>query len=1457
MTRIKKFLVSGLLVLVSCCTFLGSAITNFAQSIFSFGSASASTFNGGNTNTSDSNLSQGNILTVNNIPTSAKRGDGETVSLPFYGEGKGVSVTDASGATVNDYVLFVEITDPYGRALTTYNDADATASGGNVNGTNIASNVSEVYFDNAGTPTTLTLNPSTSGMYSVKYHVKSVGGVWTSSREYSIYVSSDSYDLQLISNDSIVMPSTVRIDGTHESESWADTTINVALPLLYDNEGNLIEEDVILGDMVTVDGTNDYYYVIKYTDLTNTTLSAVSSVDSKINTYESYKTYTIRRVLASEIEALNINYTLKINVNTVDNNALTAPTGVLSSDEVVYEKNPFTFEAVAGDNVIDYTLYANDNSQVLDYLTYTITGDASYDSENIDLRATPQSTVSESSASVEQKIYLPSVTATNATDSNNTINAFYYYTVRAVDSSGVYHSGTDYVTMGKDEGGFYFIPHGTPGTRYEIFYNVVDFYGNTVEVADNHAYTIRIRDRKTPEFVYTNSYDVDSTSSSAGLEDISYKIPSTIYVDTEAGAGNYTKLTIPAIWATDESGIDLVTRTITSSNATFIDNEGKNRTGSIYITDNNGKLNVSGNTGIVSTNFTLPTGYSLLPSTYTPTDGEETETTSILSFEALDGDSNYYYDEEERVYKRYTTQGVESDTDEILEDDDLRDLLNSRVATITLDPKVFGEGTYTLRLQVRDSENNSNTSSRTFTFEIVHYAGEDEKPNVSDPTIRFGNVSVGNVTSTQAVSIPVPSVSDINDSRLLVKYFLKVGETYIKVDTDEDGKNVVFNMDDKVVSGSDGFSTLVPNDTDDSSSTLYTLATTAGSNKVELLVFAYNDFADYSADIKAYDAENTTYDGIARASYSISVRYVNDSRAPKFETTNSSDDTIYSLGEIRVNRTEEGKNGVINQYEWVNVDGVTFYDDTNSARIYASVTDTQGNEYAYEDVSGLMRIEQVSNAGGEGYNYRYTFDGIRFRANNADAGNYYTVTYTLVDDGNNVVSYSFVLVSATDKTPPVISGIDGSERTLELGSTLYLNDFEVKDNNTETANISFDITVKNSEGRYFSNICRHDGSQIIFYPTESGTYTITIVAVDDEGNRSDERTLTVNVEDTINPIINTQGDTSSTISILESQLAEHEDDSGNITWDEVTVTLPRFTVEDSWPGKSTTNLNPPMDIGFTATGSITVDFPRAVDGVDSLTFNMNGELITEGVTNSINFTRNENGTYTFNPQNRGKYTVTYNAVDLRGNEADAVEKIVSVGDTENPVISLSSALDSLLEDGFVLGQNNTLTINPKARIRGDENYNVDDLFVSDNVGFDTLNDAEDSDGSVSDPDAENNYNYVNVTISISGGDFDREETDEGYYVYTFKEAGTYTITLTVEDGAGNDGRISRTFEVKAEPTSTVDVTTILGTVLIVVSAVILAGVVIYFVRGTKMLPKKAKAGKDKKTKEEPKDNSKE
>ena len=1431
MTRLKKFVVSGLLVLVSCFSFLGVAISNFAQSIFSYKSAKAASFNPENTGGGES-ITQGNVLSVKSIPTSATKGE----DLDLLSENK-VTVTAADGSAVNDYTLYVEVTNPYGVRITEYN-SEETGSGV-INAT--TATTSDVVVDGAS----IKLNPSASGMYRVKYHVKT-NSTWTSTREYTIYVASEVYDMKLITNDSIVMPTTIRIDGTHQGESWAKNKVDIALPLLYDNEGKLIEDqDIILGDKVQINDAN-YYYVIRYTNLANSTLDSVSPINSVVNTYETYKAYTIK--LVSEENASSIQYKLNITIN---NNTLIYPTEVLTDTAVVYAKNALSFNANPGNNVISYAFYADKNSeQADDYLSYTIKGDAQYNSEDIELIASPASTIRESEASYKQKIYLPAVTATNATDSNTVLPAYYYYTVRAIDSNGIYHSDKDYVVMGKDEGGVYFIPMADPGTRYEIYYNAVDFYGNTVEVDDNNDYEIRIRDRKVPEYYYTSSYDV-TDKDSATLDDLSYKIPNKVYTTDE----NPYELTIPALWAQDESGIEVMTRSIVSSGQTFIDSDKKTRTSSIYVTDNNGSISGSG-TNIVSAGFTLPEGYSLLPKYINEGTEEEPNwvldenTKYILEFDDVPSTS-IYYKGSDGLYRKKASEEAEKNeqTDEVIKDTDLRDLLNSLTVTVKLYPAIFGNGSYSLRLQVRDNENNSNTSSRSFSFEVTN-----SKFDESTPTVKFGNVSVGNVTSEQKISIVAPTAKDSIDTRLLLKYYLVVNTTdsttYIVVNPDEDG-NIVFNMSDKVsTANSEGFCTLGASEGD----TLYDLAIRGGS-KVDLVAFAYNDYANYEVEIKNYNSEDEAYKGIAKGTYSISVRNTEDSEAPLF-AFGTEEEGIQSVQEITATD--------VVQHEWVEVSGVTFYDNSSTARIFATVTDTLGNDYPVQELSPTMVVEQSTNVGGEGYNYKYTFEGIRFMASNADEGNYYTVTYTLVDDGDNVVSYSFVLVAPQDKTPPVISGIDGgtkeNPKTLELGNTLYINDFEITDNKTQNIeDIDFSFEVTNSDGIPFAGACRRDGNSIVFRPTEVGLYTITFVATDKNGNKSDARQIYVEVSDTIKPIVTIQNNNvGKNIEIAESSIGT--DDKNKPEYP--VVDLPAFTVMDLWPNMDL-GTNIPSDITYIATGYITVKYPRAIDGVDEVSFNMDGSLRTDGVENAIEFTRNEDdGTYQFTPKNRGSYTITYHAVDARGNEADTNEDntiTVQVGDSISPEIYLVESFDNLFNPDvhkFVLGEDDTLTINPKARVKDEEGYDSQNIFVWDAVGFDVTNDAEDSDGNISDTEAENNFNYVTVTVSISGpsGNLTRETTDEGYYVYKFTQAGTYTLTLTVEDGAGNNGRLTRTFNVEAKPVNTVDTTTILGTILIVVSAVILAGVVIYFIRGTKMLPKKAKASKPKKQDEKTTDS---
>ncbi len=88
-------------------------------------------------------------------------------------------------------------------------------------------------------------------------------------------------------------------------------------------------------------------------------------------------------------------------------------------------------------------------------------------------------------------------------------------------------------------------------------------------------------------------------------------------------------------------------------------------------------------------------------------------------------------------------------------------------------------------------------------------------------------------------------------------------------------------------------------------------------------------------------------------------------------------------------------------------------------------------------------------------------------------------------------------------------------------------------------------------------------------------------------------------------------------------------------------------------------------------------------------------------------------------------------------------------------------------------------------------------------------------------------------------------TDGVNYKWNLDETGDYTLTLTVKDDAGNTTTVKKTINIPSEENETKKVGSVVGTILVVVSVVVLAGVVIYFVlssrkKGTKGAKKSSK-----------------
>lgn len=1397
MKRLKKLFAAGLMTVVTGFACVGSAVANFAKAFFSFGSVNAAVGENKNTNT-DSLVVRGKIVTVSNFPSTENLERGTKIDLPYLGkEGEifDVVATDAPSASASTAFatgdhLYAEITNPYGVKLTKYDDTVSSQAGF---GKTAVAEAGQGQVSYNETSKKLELTPAIAGTYKVQYYVMNADRTWTSSPVYELSVQKTTYGMEMVENSATVMPSTVKVVE-------ASTKVTVGLPLVYDKEGNLVTDDIVLGDKFAENG-EDYYYVAKYesraTETNTLKLGEVTNVslsDTVQNTYAEYKTYYVRKVKASDYDASadKARYKLYVEAGNQTNATVTGTKTALNfvdaskvtTEGVAYDLNAYEFNASKGINSIQYKLCMNNDSATPakpeTYLTRTIEGKSTYDNSEVELGATPAKKFLSTDLEYGEKTYLPKVSAVDLKNNKSSVNAFYYYTVKVKTKDGY---SVEKVTMGKDEKGFYFIPMAATGSTYEIYYNVRDFYGNTVEDDDNadypNHYQVSITDRKSPTVSFARSFNGLATDiSTEDLTDYSYSIPTKVKIgDTIA---------VPAIYASDNSGLSSITRSIQSKDKTFKSTkEGEttstNVSGTIYLTRQDG-------TTATSSGFTLGQSGSTI--------------NDIVKFSDVSYENGFKV-----VNNEFTKQDGTT-----FENDEYMRAKNSQVAFVKIDGKVFGKGTYTLTLNATDKALNSNSSSRTYTFEVV-----EDDVDFGTPTVTYGKSTVNNVTKDQEFKIAVPKISDNQTTNPLVRYYAVVTNganvTYHQLSLDDSKSNIVVKMNETI---------------GETNKTLYELAAETTSRNFEIRAYVMNYGSKFyetnrvtlAGATKAQAEElilnwfKENYDAkadeekdksVAMASYKISLKNLDDKEAPVF---------VNETGTIFDQNTVE-----VEQFKEIEVNGVKFTDNTSSAYVYAEVRDSKGNIYDYSERGSLV----IKEVGGK---YEYTFPGIKFTPTNADKENYYTVTYMLQDRGGNTVSYSVVLVQAKDKQAPVISGVDNSDATIELGETLNLYQIVATDNQSSEGEITLNFEVKDQNGKYVNSWC-NDFNRT-FTPEAVGTYTVSVSATDKDGNTSTKSSFTVKVQDTLKPVINLIGDTTDEISYSEDDIATAFPQ----------VSIPTFTVADQKPENSTVTKGGI----FGATGSIKLSAPtKGSDNKSEYEYDMQGKL--KDGKDRFNFTR-EGDMFKFTPDARGTYTITYTATDNNGNKAENEKTItIRVGDTEAPQIILTSSLKNILDAGFVLGENTTLKINTNARIYSESNYDSEHVYLKDNVaGIEGFNCKE-----YKNPDDESEvlYHYYTVGVTITDGNSSRVSStsdDNGYMTFNFKSAGTYTITFTATDKAGNNETWSRQFKVVAPDSTTSEKTTIIGTILIVISAIVLAGVVLYFIKGTK-IAKNRKKGK--------------
>jgi hypothetical protein len=182
---------------------------------------------------------------------------------------------------------------------------------------------------------------------------------------------------------------------------------------------------------------------------------------------------------------------------------------------------------------------------------------------------------------------------------------------------------------------------------------------------------------------------------------------------------------------------------------------------------------------------------------------------------------------------------------------------------------------------------------------------------------------------------------------------------------------------------------------------------------------------------------------------------------------------------------------------------------------------------------------------------------------------------------------------------------------------------------------------------------------------------------------------------------------------------------------------------------------------------------------------------------------------------QGVYTVTYTATDSANNTV-TMTKEIAIGDCEAPEISWKN--DDDIPTSMTLGDTWTL---PLSNMTLTDKVTTDQKFLNDKMKISLIK-----------PDG---------TTSVVN-----EGTTGKNYIWTFSDTGAYTLRIVVEDEAGQSRTYKYTINVASDDAESDVVNSVVGTVLIVVSVVILAGVVIYFVLSSRKKTPAKKSPKSKK-----------
>lgn len=479
------------------------------------------------------------------------------------------------------------------------------------------------------------------------------------------------------------------------------------------------------------------------------------------------------------------------------------------------------------------------------------------------------------------------------------------------------------------------------------------------------------------------------------------------------------------------------------------------------------------------------------------------------------------------------------------------------------------------------------------------------------------------------------------------------------------------------------------------------------------------------------------------------------------------------------------KTALFDQDDTVNLPVMKFTDADSAVKFDIKVSyESNGEKVELNSLGYSLGCEKLAED-----SYEYTITGASFKVNYAKT---YTVTI-VAEDSNGNVSFVSYAVRVNDTQPPaiVVPNKTKYSKDVEIGTKFYVPAPQIIDDGETKDAKKWSYTLTTPEGNTF-NMPSTSRELDYRHLNKLGTFIITYYAEDYSENSNTSSEYKINVVAKEKPVIT-----------LEDFISEVDELGWNTTGDNPVQTmreLPKATAKD---------------VNFE--GAIFVDAPTVK--------NSKGEEVE---------VTDEGDSWGFVPDVQGTYTITYSAQGKYLNSTKQYTMVI--GDGEAPTLDW----DNKSEDFKT-------TVN-----KGDTwAFKFDMINLDDNKDLIQQALTEDLANGLTSTAMEKISKYITIKMKNPDNEVVSYNIANNALNYTFDEVGSYTFTITLKDEAGNTTGNTYSYTITVSEEEATEETkksndSVVGTVLIVLSVVILAGVVAYFAITTKQVDSKSKNKKAKK-----------